>query len=90
MSQVIVVGSFNVDHVWRCAELPAVGATIAGQYATGPGGKGFNQAVAAARAGAHTAFVCSLGDDPGGTLARHLASAGIDSAAPGRSVDRAA
>ena len=75
MSQVIVVGSFNVDHVWRCAELPAVGATIAGQYATGPGGKGFNQAVAAARAGAHTAFVCSLGDDPGGTLARHLASA---------------
>ena len=40
MSQVIVVGSFNVDHVWRCVELPAVGATIAGQYSTGPGGKG--------------------------------------------------
>jgi ribokinase len=75
MNSVIVVGSFNVDHVWRCAELPAVGATIAGQYDTGPGGKGFNQAVAAARAGARTAFVCALGDDPGGALARKLADA---------------
>jgi len=79
MNSVIVVGSFNVDHVWRCADLPAVGATIAGQYATGPGGKGFNQAVAAARAGARTAFVCALGDDAGGRLARELAAAdGID------------
>jgi len=79
MNSVIVVGSFNVDHVWRCAELPAVGATIAGLYATGPGGKGFNQAVAAARAGARTAFVCALGDDAGGALARGLAAAdGID------------
>ena len=72
MNPVIVVGSFNVDHVWRCTELPAVGATIAGQYATGPGGKGFNQAVAAARAGAPTAFVCALGDDPGGALGLSL------------------
>ncbi|KAF1694280.1 ribokinase [Pseudoxanthomonas koreensis] len=79
MNPVIVVGSFNVDHVWRCTELPAMGATIAGQYATGPGGKGFNQAVAAARAGARTAFVCALGDDAGGALARQLAAAeGID------------
>jgi ribokinase len=79
MNSVIVVGSFNVDHVWRCHELPAVGATIAGQYSTGPGGKGFNQAVAAARAGARTAFVCALGDDAGGVLARQLAEAdGID------------
>lgn len=79
MNSVIVVGSFNVDHVWRCVELPAVGATIAGQYSTGPGGKGFNQAVAAARAGARTAFVCALGDDAGGALARELAQGdGID------------
>ena len=79
MNSVIVVGSFNVDHVWRCAELPAMGATIAGQYSTGPGGKGFNQAVAAACAGAATAFVCALGDDAGGALARQLARAdGID------------
>lgn len=79
MNPVIVVGSFNVDHVWRCSELPAAGATIAGQYMTGPGGKGFNQAVAAARAGVATSFVCALGDDAGGALARELAAAeGID------------
>lgn len=79
MNPVIVVGSFNVDHVWRCNELPATGATIAGQYMTGPGGKGFNQAVACARAGAPTTFICALGDDPGGALARELAeSDGID------------
>jgi len=79
MNPVIVVGSFNVDHVWRCNELPATGATIAGQYMTGPGGKGFNQAVASARAGTPTTFICALGDDAGGALARELAAAdGID------------
>ncbi|MGY0650686.1 ribokinase [Luteimonas sp. A537] len=79
MSRVVVVGSFNVDHVWHCAELPLAGATLAGEYATGAGGKGFNQAVAAARAGADTAFVCALGDDDGGRLGRRLAAAhGID------------
>lgn len=74
MGSVVVVGSFNVDHVWRCEALPAPGATIAGRYGTGPGGKGFNQAVAAARAGAKTTFVCSLGDDAGGAMARALAA----------------
>ncbi|WP_434212280.1 ribokinase [[Pseudomonas] boreopolis] len=74
MNSVVVVGSFNVDHVWRCETLPAPGATIAGRYSTGPGGKGFNQAVAAARAGARTTFVCSLGDDAGGAMARGLAA----------------
>ena len=74
MTAVVVAGSFNVDHVWRCDALPAGGATIAGRYSTGPGGKGFNQAVASVRAGAATSFVCSLGDDAGGTLARQLAS----------------
>ena len=73
-SNVVVVGSFNVDHVWRCEALPAPGATIAGRYSTGPGGKGFNQAVAARRAGADTTFVCALGDDAGGAMARGLAA----------------
>jgi ribokinase len=73
MSAVVVVGSFNVDHVWRCDALPTPGATIAGQYHTGPGGKGFNQAIAAARAGAATTFLCALGDDAGGAMARGLA-----------------
>ena len=42
---------------------------------SGPGGKGFNQAIAAGRAGAQTCFVCALGDDAGGVLARGLATA---------------
>jgi ribokinase len=73
--QVVVVGSFNVDHVWRSDALPAPGATHSGAYASGPGGKGFNQATAAARSGAATAFVCALGEDVGGQLARALATA---------------
>lgn len=74
-AQVVVVGSFNVDHVWRCPALPRAGETLAGEYASGPGGKGFNQAVAAARAGAATTFVCALGDDAGGCWAHELAAA---------------
>lgn len=79
MSRVTVVGSFNVDHVWTAATLPRPGETLCGEYRSGPGGKGFNQAVAAARAGAATGFVCALGEDAGGQLARMLAAAdGID------------
>ncbi|WP_101924886.1 MULTISPECIES: ribokinase [Luteimonas] len=74
MSQVVVVGSFNVDHVWTCTRLPRRGETLGGLYRTGPGGKGFNQAVASARAGARTSFVCALGDDVGGQQARELAA----------------
>jgi ribokinase len=72
---VLVVGSFNIDHVWRCAVLPAPGAPLAGDYASGPGGTGFNQATAAARAGARTAFACALGDDAGAAWARELSAA---------------
>ncbi|MHB8913074.1 MAG: ribokinase [Lysobacter sp.] len=79
MGRVVVVGSFNVDHVWTVAALPRPGETLSGHYHSGPGGKGFNQATAAARAGADTCFVCALGDDLGGQLARALANAdGID------------
>jgi len=79
MSGVVVVGSFNVDHVWSGAQLPQPGETRSGGYQSGAGGKGFNQAVAAARAGAETTFICALGDDSGGQLARELAAAeGID------------
>ena len=79
MARVAVIGSFNVDHVWRVASLPQPGATLGGEYATGPGGKGFNQAVAARRAGAGVLFACALGRDAGGQLARALCEAdGID------------
>ncbi|TDK27370.1 ribokinase [Luteimonas aestuarii] len=78
-ARVVVVGSFNVDHVWHSPALPRPGETLQGEYRSGPGGKGFNQVVAAARAGAQTAFVCALGDDAGGALARQLADTdGID------------
>ena len=75
MARVFVAGSFNVDHVWRVAALPPPGATLAGQYASGPGGKGFNQAIAARRTGAETTFVCALGPDGGARMARELAAA---------------
>lgn len=73
--RVVVVGSYNHDHVWRVDALPAPGATRLAQYAGGPGGKGFNQAVASARAGARTVFVVALGDDAAAAHARALAAA---------------
>lgn len=72
--RVVVVGSFNVDHAWTSATLPRTGETLAGTYSSGPGGKGFNQATAAARAGADTTLVCALGDDAGGRWAQALAA----------------
>ncbi|MDH7453356.1 ribokinase [Luteimonas composti] len=78
-AQVVVVGSFNIDHVWHGEALPRPGETLVGSYATGPGGKGFNQATACARSGARTVFVCALGTDAGAELARGLAARdGID------------
>lgn len=71
---VLVVGSYNQDHVWTSDELPAPGATRLGTYASGPGGKGFNQAVAASRAGARTGFLTALGDDAAAGTARSLAA----------------
>lgn len=71
---VLVVGSYNQDHVWSSDELPAPGATRLGGYASGPGGKGFNQAVAAARAGARAGFLTALGEDAAAATARALAS----------------
>ena len=75
---IVVVGSFNQDLTWTCAEFPAPGETIVGRFQTGPGGKGANQAVAAARAGGATAFVGALGDDGFGREAEtFLRSEGI-------------
>ena len=80
MGRVVVVGSYNQDLVWQVDALPAPGETRAGlAFHSGPGGKGFNQAVAAARAGASTAFIGALGDDALAATARALATAeGID------------
>ena len=79
MSKVVVVGSYNQDFAWTTDVLPAPGATRLGTFAGGPGGKGFNQAVAAARAGAPTTFITALGADDTAAGARALATAeGID------------
>lgn len=64
---VCVVGSSNLDLVATAAVLPGPGETVMGRdYAEHPGGKGLNQAVAAARAGASTVFVSAVGDDTAG------------------------
>ncbi len=67
---VVVVGSYVQDLTWRCAELPRAGETVVGKFAAGPGGKGSNQAVAAARAGVPTAFIGALGRDEFAGVAR--------------------
>lgn len=78
--RVLVVGSYNQDLVWEVDALPAPGETRAGlAFRSGPGGKGFNQAVAAARAGASTTFIGALGDDALAAVARALArTEGLD------------
>jgi len=68
---VTIMGSFVADLAFRTPELPQWGQTVLGsQFRLGPGGKGSNQAVAAARLGARVSFISKLGKDPFGDLAR--------------------
>lgn len=60
---VVVVGSFVQDLTWRCAAFPRSGETLIGSFATGPGGKGSNQAVASGRSGVPTRFIGAVGSD---------------------------
>jgi ribokinase len=80
VAEVVIVGSANVDLVLAVQRIPRPGETLlASDLTRGPGGKGANQAVAAARAGASTAFVASLGDDDGAALLREaLEGAEVD------------
>jgi ribokinase len=77
---VIVVGSINVDLVVRTAHLPAPGETVTGgTFARHFGGKGANQAVAAARLGATVKLVGAVGDDAfGADSLADLVAEGID------------
>ncbi len=74
-----MVGSVNMDLVFDVAALPRPGETVlASKLTHTPGGKGANQAVAAARAGAQVQFVGALGDDPSAEQLRaHLRANGI-------------
>ncbi len=80
MFDVCVVGSANLDLVATAARAPAPGETVLGHsYAEHPGGKGLNQAVAAARCGANTAFLGALGSDAAAALLRTVLEVdGID------------
>lgn len=78
-TRVCVVGSVNLDSVFTVAALPAPGETVLGSAPSAhPGGKGANQAVAAARAGADVSFVGAVGDDDAGErLRQHLQANGV-------------
>ena len=69
-ARLTVVGSINLDLVARAERLPRPGETVTGAtFSEIPGGKGANQAVAAARLGATVAFIACVGDDEFATLA---------------------
>jgi ribokinase len=91
MSTVFVVGSLNIDQNIRVRSLPRPGETVRGSDATfSPGGKGGNQAIAAARAGATVKFTGAVGDDAHGRrILEVLAEADID-ASPVRVLGTAA
>ncbi|MFE3618076.1 PfkB family carbohydrate kinase, partial [Streptomyces anulatus] len=77
---VVVLGSVNMDLVTTTARRPAPGETVLGSgFATVPGGKGANQAIAAARSGARVRFLGAIGDDAfGAELTAALSDAGVD------------
>lgn len=80
MPDILVVGSLNMDLIVRTPRLPAPGETILGtSFTTAPGGKGANQAVAAAKLGAPVKMIGRVGaDDFGKTLRASLNAVGID------------
>ena len=77
---ILVVGSLNVDYVAFAPHVPRVGETLSGtRFAMHPGGKGANQACAAARLGAPVRMVGRVGADvPGDWILDHLRQVGVD------------
>lgn len=69
--RVVILGIYVTDLTFRAGRMPQIGETIAGTaFAMGPGGKGSNQAVAAARVGADVVFCTRIGNDAFGSIAR--------------------
>ena len=69
-ADVVILGVFMADTTYITCRMPRTGETLAGEgFRLGPGGKGSNQAVACARAGARTAFITRIGRDPFGEMA---------------------
>ncbi len=81
--KIVILGVFVADTAYRADRAPRIGETIMGNsFALGPGGKGSNQAVAAARLGGDVTFVTRLGDDAFADLAESTwAGAGVRSVA---------
>ena len=66
---ILVIGSANTDLVFHTERMPKLGETIVGQeFAINAGGKGLNQAVAIAKLGGNTSFLCAVGDDANGKM----------------------
>lgn len=84
--RIVVVGSINVDLVYACDALPVAGQTVSAHRLTQVGGgKGANQAVAAARAGGTVHLIGRVGDDPfADRLLADLAASGVDVTAVAR------
>ncbi len=72
---IVVVGSFVQDYVWQVPALPALGESRIGTFFTGPGGKGFNQAICCHRLEIATLFIAAIGEDAAATSARATAQA---------------
>lgn len=71
VKNIVVLGSLNVDNIMKMPRMPLVGETMAlTDVTTAPGGKGANQAVAAARQGANVAFIGAVGNDSNGQFMR--------------------
>lgn len=82
MSAIAILGIFVADTAYRATRAPRMGETVLGSdFALGPGGKGSNQAVAAARLGAEVTFISKIGRDTFGDMAMATwAEAGVTSA----------
>jgi ribokinase len=82
---IVVVGSINIDLVAKAERIPLSGETVRGtEFRTHPGGKGANQAVAAARLGYPVQMIGKVGNDPFGNQLRFsLEQAGVDVSAVG-------
>ncbi len=90
-NRIVVVGSYNTDMVVKTSRIPRPGETVInGTFSSGHGGKGANQAVAAARAGAQVTFVGKIGTDALGDEAlTSLLAEGIDTSLISRDPDHA-
>ncbi len=91
VAKIVIVGSFNTDLTTYMEKMPRPGETVNGRrFVTGAGGKGSNQAVAAARSGASVTFVGRVGRDAFGELAMNTWKAeGIDTAFVTQDADHA-